>query len=102
MKPILTAVLCLGASLAAVSGAHAGAIDRACEKAGRSADRALCGCIQQVADMTLSGADQRRAAEFFKEPDKAQQVRQSDRASDESFWRRYKEFAAAAEGLCAR
>lgn len=102
MKPILRVILCLGASLVAAPAVQAGAIDRACESAGRTGDRALCGCIQQVADMTLSGADQRRAAAFFKEPDKAQQVRQSDRASDESFWRRYKDFAATAEALCTR
>jgi len=84
------------------SAAGAGAVDNACVKAGRSTDGALCGCIQQVADMTLSQADQRRAASFFTDPEKAQEVRMSDSRSDEDFWARYKSFAEAAEALCAR
>ncbi len=80
---------------------HAGPIDNACLNAGRSAaNRQLCGCIQQVADMTLSRADQRRASGFFKDPHKAQEVRQSDRKSDEDFWLRYKSFASTAEAYC--
>ncbi|MDF1620937.1 hypothetical protein [Pseudothioclava nitratireducens] len=102
MKHTLLAMAVIGMSFATAGVASAGAIDRACAKAGRAESRALCGCIQQVADMTLSGSDQRRAAEFFKDPHKAQEVRQSDRASDESFWKRYKNFAATAESLCAR
>lgn len=100
MKPVLMMV-CVGVAGFAAGGVQAGAIDKACLKADQAGNRALCGCIQQVADMTLSGNDQRRAAAFFKEPDKAQQVRQSDHASDESFWLRYKDFAQTAEALCA-
>ncbi|MFD2172638.1 hypothetical protein [Rhodobacter lacus] len=84
------------------SAAFAGPIDSACVKAGRTADRGLCGCIQQVADATLSRADQRRAAKFFTDPDMAQDVRMSDSRSDEDFWLRYKGFAEAAEAYCAR
>lgn len=94
--PIVIAFLVMG------SAAVAGPLDSACMRAGRTADRALCGCIQQVADMTLTSADQRRAAAFFKDPEKAQEVRMSDRASDEDFWNRYKTFAQNAESLCAR
>ena len=101
MKTSLLAAVCAGILFSATA-ASAGPIDRACIKAGRTQSRALCGCIQQVADKTLSSADQRRAAAFFKDPHKAQEVRQSDRRSDESFWQRYKNFAATAEGLCAR
>ena len=101
IKPFL--ILAGVVAVCAVAGAaQAGAIDKACQKSERPGNRALCGCIQQVADMTLSGNDQRRAAGFFKEPDKAQQVRQSDHSSDESFWLRYKAFAETAEALCAR
>ena len=82
--------------------ATAGAIDKACLKGGRAnGNRALCGCIQQVADMTLSRTDQRKAAAFFKDPHKAQDVRQSSRSSDEAFWQRYKNFAVTAEAYCA-
>ena len=83
--------------------AVAGPVDSACMRSDRSASsRQLCGCIQQVADMSLTSADQRRAAAFFQDPDKAQEVRMSDRASDEDFWNRYKSFAQNAESLCAR
>lgn len=93
---LLTVALMSGAT-----GAFAGPIDSACLKGGRSqANRALCGCIQQVADMTLSRSDQRRAAKFFQDPHRAQEVRQSDRASDEAFWLRYKNFGATAEAYC--
>jgi hypothetical protein len=69
---------------------------------GRSAaNRQLCGCIQQVADRTLTGADQRKAAKFFSDPHQAQEVRQSDHAAHEAFWRRYKNFGATAEAMCA-
>lgn len=77
-----------------------GPIDSACMRAGRSNSPALCGCIQQAADMTLSRADQRRAAGFFKDADKAQQVRASKRDSDNAFWARYKNFTATAEAYC--
>lgn len=90
------AILALGAS-----PVLAGPIDNACLGSGRNANRALCGCIQQVADMTLSRGDQRKAAAFFKDPHKAQEVRQSSRSSDEAFWQRYKNFADTAEGYCA-
>ena len=94
-------LLAAGLALGAGHMASAGAIDNACVKAGRAgANRALCGCIQQVADMKLTRSDQRRAAQFFKDPHKAQEVRQSDRKSDEDFWLRYKEFAATAEAYC--
>jgi hypothetical protein len=96
-KYFLTAALVL-----AGTSAFAGPIDRACLRAGRTADPALCGCIQQVADSMLSRSDQRRAAKFFEEPELAQETRVSDRASDEDFWLRYKGFAQAAEAYCAR
>ncbi len=92
----------LAAAFAALgSSAFAGPIDRACMRADRdAANKQLCGCIQQVADQSLSRSDQRRAAKFFDEPATAQEVRQSDRRSDESFWLRYKEFGERAAELC--
>ncbi|PTQ75632.1 hypothetical protein [Celeribacter persicus] len=81
--------------------ASAGTIERACMASDRAANnRALCGCIQQVADMTLSGKDQRQAAKFFKDPQKAQDIRQSDNRSHEEFWLRYKAFGQAAAQYC--
>lgn len=82
--------------------AVAGPIDSACIRSERTASsRQLCGCIQQVADMTLSRGDQRRAAAFFKDAEAAQEVRMSKRDTDNAFWARYKNFADTAEAYCA-
>lgn len=83
--------------------AVAGPIDSACMRSDRNTrSNALCGCIQQVADMTLSRSDQRRAADFFKDPHRAQEVRTSKSNADNAFWSRYKNFASTAEAYCAR
>ena len=94
-----------GAALVAgfcATEAMAGPIEGACLRSGRDGvSRALCGCIQQVADMTLKGADQRRAAKFFKDPDLAHNVWMSQSAADDAFWERYKQFGSMAEAYCA-
>lgn len=78
-----------------------GPIQKACVQSDRKrANRALCGCIQSVADRELSGSDQRLAVKFFKDPHHAQEIRQSDRASHEVFWKKYKGFVSRAEGQC--
>ena len=97
--------IAIAAVLAAVTAGMAGAgtIERACLKSDRkAASRALCGCIQSVADLTLTGSEQRKAAKFFRDPHLAQVTRQSDRPSDEVFWKRYKAFGATAETYCSR
>jgi hypothetical protein len=95
---IATALLAL--SLPAAS--EAGAIEQACLKSDRSAaSRPLCGCIQQVADMTLPSGDQRKAAKFFTDPDQAQKVRMSKSDRDNEFWARYKNFGETAQIYCA-
>jgi len=82
--------------------AQAGLIERACLGSDRPAvTRALCGCIQAVADKTLSGSDQRLAAEFFADPHRAQVIRQSDVTAHEVFWERYKNFGATATKSCS-
>lgn len=88
--------------LAAATGpALAGPIETACLRSERSGgNRAICGCIQQVADMTLTGSDQRLAARFFSDPDRAQEIRQSDRRSHEAFWERYRNFGETSEVYC--
>lgn len=81
--------------------AAAGPIESACNRSDRqAASRALCSCIQQVADQTLRSADQRRAAAFFKDPDKAHKVWMSKNNGDDAFWDRYKAFGAQAEAYC--
>ncbi len=90
------------AALSTSTPAYAGSIERACLSSDRkAASRALCGCIQDAADLTLSGQDQNLAASFFKNPQKAQDVRQSDRRSHETFWKRYKTFGSTAEAFCS-
>ncbi len=103
-----SAVLCafigaLGFGIATVLAAPAFAeqIERACMKSERGAgNRALCGCIQDAANMTLSASDQRLAASFFVDPHKAQEVRQSSSRRNEAFWTRYQNFGETAETFC--
>ncbi|MDX1782113.1 MAG: hypothetical protein R3256_12440 [Thalassovita sp.] len=102
MKRILRAAM-LAAMIAPLGAAvvQAGPIDRACMASPRpQKSYGLCRCIQLVADQTLSRADQRRAAKFFRDPEKAQETRQSDNRSTERFWLRYKEFGATAAAAC--
>ena len=97
MRLLAMAIVAAGA----VAGmAEAGSIERACLSSDRPKSRALCGCIQQAADVTLNGRDQRMAARFFADPHRAQEVRQSDRRRDEAFWQRYEQFGATAEAYC--
>ena len=98
----------IGAGFAALSlmcmagVASAGPIESACMKSNRNAaSRNLCSCIQQVADITLGGGDQRLAATFFKDPDKAQKVRMSQSDKDDAFWARYVTFGEQAKMACA-
>ncbi len=94
--------LALAIFAATATAAFAGPIESACLRSNRdAASPALCGCIGNLADQLLTGFDQRRAAGFFSNPAKAQEVRQSDRASDVAFWLRYKGFGDTAETYCA-
>lgn len=102
MKRILTG-LTMACGLLSVTAdiAAAGVIEQACLSASRkNASWQLCGCIQRVADQTLTRSDQRMAAKFFAEPHKAQEVRQSDNTRHEAFWDRYTEFGATAAASC--
>lgn len=102
MKKSLVLALAATTVLAAAAPSFAGAIESACLRSDRkAANRALCGCIQQVADMTLRGSDQRRVVSFFKDPEKAQKVKMSKSTSDDAFWERYKAFGEQAEAYCA-
>jgi hypothetical protein len=84
------------------SGAMGGPIEAACNKSDRKASsRPMCSCIQQVADKTLAGSDQRRAADLIKNPEKAHKTWQSQSNRDDAFWERYKLFGDYAEKYCA-
>jgi hypothetical protein len=77
-------------------------IERACMKSDRAGgQRTLCGCIQDAANLTLTNRDQKLAATFFKDPDRAQEIRQSDRPAHAAFWERYKNFGKTAEHFCS-
>ncbi|MBU3030681.1 hypothetical protein [Paracoccus marinaquae] len=94
-------VIAAAAVLMTAPLAMSGPIDSACVRSDRARGNSqLCGCIQQVANQTLSRSDQRRAADFFKDPHQAQVVRMSKSDSDNAFWSRYKRFASTAEAYC--
>lgn len=79
-----------------------GPINKACMASDRKArSRSLCGCIQSVANKTLSGSQQRLAVSFYNDPHKAQEVRQSDRDSHEKFWQDYKNYGDTAKRVCS-
>lgn len=102
MKISILGGLVAAVMMTAAVPAVAGPIESACLRSDRKqANRQVCGCIQQVADMTLRGADQRRAASFFRDPEKAQKVKMSKTASDDAFWDRYQAFGEQAEAFCA-
>ncbi len=87
-----------GATLQVASGP----ISQACNRSGRdAANRALCGCVQAVANRHLSEADQRQSAGFYANPQRAQDVRQSDNRSNEAFWGRYKLYVEDARRYCS-
>lgn len=103
MKSILSGVAVAALVLPLMqTAAFAGPVERACLRSDRdAANRRVCACIQQVADMTLGGGDQRRAARFFTDPDAAHETWLSQRPADDAFWERYKNFGATAEAYCA-
>jgi hypothetical protein len=100
MKPLLYAL-----ALTTITAGSAPAdemIRKACLKAGRDGATAeLCTCIQSVANQSLKRKEQRKAASFFKDPHKAQVVRQSENPRNAAFWQRYKAFGLVAEETCA-
>ena len=80
---------------------EARAIESACNRSDRAgASRGLCACVQQIANQHLTRGDQRQAARFFSDPDRAQAVRVSRVERDRAFWQRYRTFADAAEARC--
>lgn len=97
-----TTILAIGLiCTASAAAASSNTIRNACIKSDRNPSKALCTCIQQVADLKLTGSDQKLAAKFFDDPHLAQETRQSDNAAKEKFWRRYKEFGEIATRRCS-
>ena len=104
MKTLTTAIviLALAAPLASIAPApaEAGRIERACLSSDRPKNRSLCLCIQRVADQVLTRRDQRLAARFFRDPQRAQDTRMSDSSDDAAFWKRYRTFGQYAAASC--
>jgi hypothetical protein len=67
----------------------------------KASSRALCGCVQAAADLSLSGSDQRRGAKFFTDSQAIQEMQLSDSRSNEAYWKRWKAFSELAETMCA-
>lgn len=104
MKPslILPALALAIAGTLAPLPAAANPIERACLQSGRSAaNTALCSCIGSAAERTLSSRQMRDGARFFRDPQRAQDVRQSDRRNDEELWRAWRSFGETAEAMCS-
>lgn len=79
-----------------------GPISDACLASDRKARSvALCGCIQAVANDTLSSSEQRRAVRFYQDLQSAQDTRQSQRSGDQRFWAAYTTYAERAERVCS-
>lgn len=101
IRVFLVTVVAFSAPTLIPTPADAKQIERACIQSDRrAANRETCRCIQRVADQVLTAPDQRRAASFFKDPDKAQQTRMSDSSRDEKFWGRYRAFGNSASAIC--
>lgn len=78
-----------------------GPISDACIASGREKrSRQLCGCIQAVANRTLTRAQQNRAVLFYSDPDMAESTRMSDAPDDKRFWDAYKGYAEKAQDQC--
>ena len=103
MKPFLilpAMALAIVGALAAMP-ASANPIERACLQSGRSAaNSALCSCIGSAADRTLSARQMRDGARFFRDPQRAQDVRQSSRRTHEDLWQAWRRFGETAEAMC--
>lgn len=100
-RPVAVAAPAPKPAPAPVRRTASGPISKACLASDRKArSRSLCGCIQAVADQTLTASEQRRAATFYRDPQKAQDIRQADGAANERFWKRYKAYGEAASRSC--
>lgn len=99
MTRILIASVTICAALAAP--AFANPIERACLSSDRPAtSRSLCACIGEAADRTLTRADMRLGARFFRDPEEAQRVQLSDTPRNEEIWQRWRNFGEMAEAMC--
>lgn len=101
MKHLVLAFALGGIAVAPLSATAGGMIETACLRSDRpAANRALCGCLQKVANAVLSASQQKRGASFFTDPNKAQEVKASQRPADDAFWARWELFAETSVKHC--
>lgn len=104
MRPYLA--ICAICLLSACGGGGrgtgaSGEIAQACLAADRAAaSPALCGCVQQAANQTLTAADRRRVPEFFADPEEAHAMKIDDSPYAEAFWDRYRAFIDLSRSMC--
>ncbi|MBL4628109.1 MAG: hypothetical protein JKY00_08745 [Roseicyclus sp.] len=98
MKLIYTAVVAAFLTIPTVASANP--IQRACMASDRDSSRTLCSCIGVAADATLSRSQMREGARWFDDPQRAQDMRQSDRDNDEVMWQAWRTFSTLAEQRC--
>lgn len=100
---VLFAFLCFVGVLVSAGDARANPIERACVQSSRgAADPAMCGCIGSAARRTLTAAQMRIGARFFDNPDRAQEIRQSDRRQHAAMWQAWRHFGEVAERMCGQ
>jgi hypothetical protein len=96
----LIAPLTICAALCATA-AQANPIERACLQSDRpAATRAVCACVGEAAERTLTSSDMRLGARFFRDPEEAQRVQLSDSPRNEEIWTRWRAFGELAEAMC--
>lgn len=79
-----------------------GSIFSVCISDGRkAASQKRCGCVQAVADKTLSDADERRGVSLWNDPGRLQEIRQSDNPGNERFWKAWSGFGDEATRVCS-
>jgi hypothetical protein len=93
--------LALAIALVIPTAVSANPIQRACMASDRTPSRSLCSCIGQVADATLTRSQMREGARWFTDPQRAQEVRQSNRRRDEEMWDAWRTFSTMAEQRCS-
>ncbi|MEJ1993411.1 MAG: hypothetical protein P8X50_17455 [Maritimibacter sp.] len=94
-------LILLGVCLSATPAYSGNSINNACLSSDRdAANRALCACLQSVADKSLSPAEQRRGAQLFGKPHLSEELRASARDSDRVFWQKWQSFGDRAQKTC--
>lgn len=78
-------------------------IEQTCLASARDAvNPTLCGCIQDIANIALSSAEQAIVHDFLLDPSKSETIRQSKQKQHRAFWQHYVAFSKLTARYCAR